>query len=62
MYRRRLHLVTVFMWPSAGAEETRPSSLKTNGYNLLTWSKGGMTYWAVSDLNERELQDLQGLL
>lgn len=62
VYRRRLHLVTVFMWPSAGGEETRPSGLTANGYNLLTWSKGGMTYWAVSDLNERELQDLQGLL
>ncbi|MGZ8388836.1 MAG: anti-sigma factor family protein [Rhodoplanes sp.] len=62
VYRRRLHLVTVFMWPSAGEEETRPTSLKANGYNLVTWSKGGMTYWAVSDLNERELQDLQGLL
>ncbi len=62
VYRRRLHRVTVFMWPSAGGEETRPSSLTANGYNLLTWSKGGMTYWAVSDLNERELQDLQGLL
>ncbi|MGZ9053190.1 MAG: hypothetical protein ACXW3N_13590 [Rhodoplanes sp.] len=54
--------MTVFMWPSAGEEETRPTSLKANGYNLVTWSKGGMTYWAVSDLNERELQDLQGLL
>jgi anti-sigma factor RsiW len=62
VYRRRLHLVTVFMWPSAGGEETRPSGLNANGYNLLTWSKAGMTYWAVSDLNERELQDLQGLL
>jgi anti-sigma factor RsiW len=62
VYRRRLHLVTVFMWPSAGGEETRPSSMKVNGYNLLTWSKGGMTYWAASDLNEGELKELQALL
>lgn len=62
VYRRRLHLVTVFMWPSAGGEETQPTDLKINGYNLLTWSKGGMTYWAASDLNASELRDLQALL
>ena len=62
VYRRRLHFVTVFMWPSAGAEETRPSSMTLNGYNLLTWSKGGMTYWAASDLNQGELKELQALL
>lgn len=62
VYRRRLHLVTVFMWPSPGAEETKPTDLKVNGYNLLTWSKGGMTYWAASDLNASELRDLQALL
>lgn len=62
VYRRRLHFVTVFMWPSAGAEETRPSSMTLNGYNLLTWSKAGMTYWAASDLNQGELKELQALL
>ena len=62
VYRRRLHLVTVFMWPSAGPEETKPSIMKVNGYNLVTWSKGGMTYWAASDLSENELLEFQALL
>ncbi len=62
VYRRRLHVVTVFMWPSVGPEETRPLSMKVNGYNLVTWSKGGMTYWAASDLSENELLELQALL
>jgi len=29
------------------------------GYNALTWTSGGMTYWAVSDLNAAELSELQ---
>ena len=28
-----------------------------NGYNVLRWSQGGMAFWAVSDLNAKELAD-----
>jgi hypothetical protein len=41
-------------WPSgpaAAVEETR------NGYHVESWSSDGMTYWAVSDLNEGELRE-----
>jgi anti-sigma factor RsiW len=33
-----------------------------NGYNLVSWNRSGVTYWAVSDLNGAELQELQQLL
>jgi len=62
VYHRRLHVIYVFMWPAANAETT-PSLLTTkHGYNLLAWNKGGISYWAVSDLDAAELQRLQGLL
>ena len=60
VYRRRQHAVNVFLWPSTGTGEPGHDALK--GYNLLAWNSGGMTYWAISDLNGEELQQLQALL
>jgi len=62
VYRRRLHTVNVFMWRAPGAEEVAPTLATRNGYNLLVWTKGGVTYWAVSDLAADELKRLQSLL
>ena len=62
VYRRRLHVINVFMWPAANAETTPPRLMTKHGYNLLAWNKGGISYWAVSDLDAAELQRLQGLL
>jgi anti-sigma factor RsiW len=27
------------------------------GYKLIHWSTGGMTYWVISSLNHNELQE-----
>ena len=62
VYRRRLHVVNVFVWPAADAADSTPRALTLRGYNLLTWSRGGIAYWAISDLNMAELQRLQALL
>ncbi|MCS6304261.1 MAG: anti-sigma factor [Nitrospira sp.] len=55
VYKRREHVINVFLWPSAVAVETR--SLAHQGYHLVCWTQSGMTYWAISDLNSRELQE-----
>jgi hypothetical protein len=39
-----------------------PVSLVHRGYNIVTFNKGGIVYWAVSDLNMTELRLLQSLL
>ncbi len=62
VYQRRLHIVNVFMWPAANTEDAPPKHITENGYNLLTWNKSGVTYWAVSDLDARELTRLRNLL
>jgi anti-sigma factor RsiW len=62
VYRQRLHVVNVFMWRAPGNEEVAPRLATKNGYNLLTWTRGGVTYWAVSDLDAGELKRLQRLL
>jgi anti-sigma factor RsiW len=62
VYKRRLHTINVFMWPSGSAEDAAASLVTRNGYNLLAWSHGGITYWAVSDLSPGDLRQLQNLM
>lgn len=62
VYRRRLHVVNVFLWPSAGGVETAPHESSVRGYNVISWKKGGIAYWAISDLNMGELRELQAHL
>ena len=61
VYRRRIHTINVFMWPSDGAQAVAPRLTTEQGYNLVAWSAAGVTYWAVSDLNAGELRQLQSL-
>ena len=54
VYSRRKHLISLTAVPSAGqASPSGPRSI--DGYNILTWTDNGVTYWATSDLNTREL-------
>ena len=65
VYQRRKHIINVFTWPasSAGHDSGVPAKAATRqGYNALHWTQSGMTYWAVSDLNSRELEELVQLL
>jgi anti-sigma factor RsiW len=53
VYKRHAHWINLFIWPSAGPDETNTQTRQ--GYHLIHWSKDGMTYWAVSDVNTLEL-------
>ena len=62
VYMRRMHVVNVFIWPSPVHEDAAQRPIQVNGYNLVWWKRGGLAYWAVSDLNATELRQLQNLL
>jgi anti-sigma factor RsiW len=53
IYGRHNHTINLFMWPSATPIEAGTQT--RNGYHLQYWSANGMTFWAVSDLNQTEL-------
>ncbi|NIX77515.1 anti-sigma factor family protein [Microvirga terricola] len=59
VYKRREHLVNLFIWPSEKSElgAERAQSTVNNGYNTLHWSGNGMTFWAISDLSSTELEE-----
>jgi anti-sigma factor RsiW len=58
VYGRRAHLINVFIWPDSGNEPGEMRQETRQGYHLIHWSKGGMTYWVVSDLNAAELNEM----
>ena len=57
VYQRRQHFINLFIWPVAAAPDTDQKTSPRQGYHLVHWTKSGMTHWAVSDLNQRELQE-----
>ncbi|HYT47445.1 MAG TPA: anti-sigma factor [Burkholderiales bacterium] len=60
VYKRRQHVVDVFVWPAAGESEISASA--RDGFNVARFARGGMRYWVVSDLNRNELDDFARLL
>ena len=56
VYRRRQHVINLFIWPTADRPPTPISVTTQQGYQLFHWSKDGMIYWATSDLSPSELQ------
>jgi anti-sigma factor RsiW len=54
VYERRQHTINLFIWPESSG--TSPADVRNaQGFQLRHWSRGGMSFWAVSDLNDAEL-------
>ncbi len=60
-YKRRLHTVSLFVWPDAGPDAA-PAVRTVNGYSLATWKKGAMRYWAVTDAATPEIAHFAELM
>ena len=57
VYRRRQHVINLFVSQTASTEH-RPARIETiQGFNIRHWSDRGLNYWAVSDLAQDELAD-----
>ena len=61
IYQRRQHLINLFMWPAASSSSSGYSEMKRRGYNLLSWTRDGMTCWLVSDVQTGELEQFAQL-
>ena len=61
IYRRHAHYINLFIWPSAEATGAEVSKSR-RGYNVIHWNQSGMTFWAVSDLNNGALEQFVDLL
>ncbi len=56
VYGHQKHVINLFIWPSS-APAAAPATLE--GYNLLNWTRAGLTLWAVSDAEPAVLRDFQ---
>jgi anti-sigma factor RsiW len=61
-YRRRLHAVSLFIWPEAREGDASVKQRTLNGYSLATWRRSGIRYWAVTDAAPTELTHFAELL
>jgi anti-sigma factor RsiW len=70
VFKRRLHVITLFVFPAAGmpwpAVATRPvgdarGTLESSrGFHVLLWRQGDLGYALVSDVDAKELETLGG--
>jgi anti-sigma factor RsiW len=62
VYQRRNHFINLFIWPSSHDTHANTKALARQGYYLVHWSKAGITYWVISDLNDTDLQEFVRLV
>ncbi|HSB94921.1 MAG TPA: hypothetical protein VLC91_00620, partial [Spongiibacteraceae bacterium] len=56
VYHHNKHPINLFVWPNSGGQgAASPHCQQRAGYHVCNWSSQSMIYWAVSDLNETEL-------
>lgn len=55
VYGRRLHMINLFVWRTESSQPATESAAR-NGYNVLHWTSGDLSYWAVSDAAPAELE------
>jgi len=57
VYRHRKHLISLVEVPTHGLADSGPVNRTRDGYNIVHWTQGGVTYWAVSDIGAGDLED-----
>lgn len=57
VYRQGPHIVDAYVWPTRQADRP-PAFQAERGFQLANWSRNGMTYWAISDVNRDEFRQV----
>ena len=61
VYRSDKHVIDVFVWAVTEGVEA-PRLVTRQGFNVVTWRRGGMGFAAVSDVEAGKLRDLVALV
>jgi anti-sigma factor RsiW len=57
VYKRRQHVINLFVAQRLGAKHVRAKTQTIQGYNVRHWSEEGLEFWAVSDIDAGELEE-----
>ena len=57
VYRRRMHVINLFVSPDKTMTPRSASMTSVHGFNVRRWRENGLAFWAVSDLNAEELAE-----
>jgi anti-sigma factor RsiW len=55
VYRRAGHVINLFAWASPGHPDSRVHLQQEQGFNAANWRYESITYYAISDVDVREL-------
>src|SRR5437867_12908427 len=61
IYQRRKHFINLFVWPAGSDAAGGTKAMMRQGYQLLHWVDSDFNYWAVSDINDKDLQEFKQL-
>ena len=61
IYHRDRHVINLLLSPTTN-HDAGVATFSRRGYNLNNWTRNGIEYWAVSDLNAEELGHFSALL
>ena len=56
VYRRRAHLINLFVMPARAHPFAWSTHPKPTSYSVVHWTRGGLDFWAVSDVEAAELE------
>ncbi|MGJ5034348.1 anti-sigma factor family protein [Bradyrhizobium sp. HKCCYLRH3059] len=57
VYRRRQHIINLFVAQTSSTERRAARMDTIQGFNIRSWRDRGLSYWAVSDIGADELNE-----
>jgi len=57
VYQRGTHPINLLVWPAKESGDSEAVTQTHNGFTTLHWRQNGMTLWAVSDVEQSQLEE-----
>jgi anti-sigma factor RsiW len=57
VYKRRAHIINLFVAQTSNMERRAPTIETIQGFNIRRWRDRGLNYWAISDIGADELAE-----
>jgi anti-sigma factor RsiW len=56
VFRRNAHLINLFIMPARASGLSWPAHAQPTSYYVVHWTRGGLDFWAVSDVEAGQLE------